>query len=70
MEQELEKQQKLAPRLLDSSSGSSESLKLSDLEDKKQYMLLCTGGIFIGKFLYINMTLEGEVFGSGDPERN
>lgn len=40
------------------------------LEDKKQFLLRCTEGIFQGKFLYINMTPDGEVFGSGDPELN
>ena len=30
----------------------------------------CTDGIFSGKFLYINTTPDGEVFGSGDPEEN
>jgi len=32
--------------------------------------LKCTDGIFSGKFLYINTTPDGEVFGSGDPEEN
>ena len=40
------------------------------LEDNKQYLLRCTDGIFQGKFFYINMTPEGEVFGSGDPDKN
>lgn len=29
----------------------------------------CTDGIFSGKFLYINTTEDGELFGSGDPEK-
>ena len=33
-------------------------------------MLKCTDGIFSGKFLFINTTPDGEVFGSGDPEVN
>jgi hypothetical protein len=33
-------------------------------------LLRCTQGIFSGKFLYINTTPDGEVFGSGDPEVN
>lgn len=31
-------------------------------------MLKCTDGIFLGKFIYINTTPDGELFGSGDPE--
>ena len=33
------------------------------------YLLKCTDGIFSGKFLYINTTPDGELFGSGDPEK-
>ena len=33
-------------------------------------MLKCTDGIFSGKFLFINKTPDGEVFGAGDPEEN
>ena len=46
---------------------------LRDLEtniDAKNYLLRCTDGIFSGKFLFINTTPEGEIFGSGDPEEN
>ena len=32
------------------------------------YLLKCTDGIFSGKFLYINTTPDGELFGSGDPD--
>ena len=32
-------------------------------------MLKCTDGIFSGKFLYINTTPDGELFGSGDPDK-
>lgn len=32
------------------------------------YVLKCTDGIFLGKFIYINTTPDGELFGSGDPE--
>lgn len=39
-------------------------------QENKQYLLRCTQGIFDGKFLYINKTPDGEVFGSGDPEVN
>lgn len=31
-------------------------------------MLKCTDGIYNGKFLFINTTPDGELFGSGDPE--
>lgn len=33
------------------------------------YLLKCTDGIFSGKFLFINTTPDGELFGSGDPEK-
>jgi hypothetical protein len=33
------------------------------------YLLKCTDGIFQGKFLYMNTTPEGELFGSGDPDK-
>lgn len=32
------------------------------------YILKCTDGIFVDKFLYINTTPDGELFGSGDPD--
>jgi FHA domain len=32
------------------------------------YLLKCTDGIFSGKFLFINTTPDGELFGSGDPD--
>jgi len=32
-------------------------------------VLRCTDGIFHNKFIYINTTPDGEVFGSGDPEK-
>lgn len=28
----------------------------------------CTDGIFKGKFLYLNTTPDGELFGGGDPD--
>jgi hypothetical protein len=31
-------------------------------------LLKCTDGIFSGKFLFINTTPDGELFGSGDPD--
>ena len=32
------------------------------------YILKCTDGMFKGRFLYVNTTPDGELFGSGDPE--
>ena len=49
--------------------------KLQELQDKDpntrnfyNYILKCTDGMFKGRFLYINTTPDGELFGSGDPE--
>ena len=40
-----------------------------DINDFYNYVLKCTdGNMFEGKFLYINTTPDGELFGSGDPE--
>ena len=33
------------------------------------YILKCTDGYYCGKFLYINTTPDGELFGSGDPDK-
>ena len=33
------------------------------------YLLKCTDGIFSGKFLFINTTPDGELFGAGDPDK-
>jgi hypothetical protein len=41
---------------------------LLDENGNCNYLLKCTDGIFSGKFLYINTTPDGELFGSGDPE--
>jgi hypothetical protein len=38
------------------------------LKDDKLYVLRCISGEFQGRFLYINITEEGEIFGSADPE--
>lgn len=46
------------------------SQKFASLSSIKQYLLRCTEGIFKGKFLFINITPDGEIFGSGDPEHN
>ena len=42
----------------------------NELYETKQYLLRCTDGFFQGKFLFMNTTPDGEVFGSGDPEKN
>lgn len=34
------------------------------------YVLRCIQGEYSGRFLFINMTEGGEVFGSADPEEN
>ena len=39
-----------------------------DTNDYYNYILHCTDGIFQGKFLYINTTPDGELFGAGDPD--
>ena len=60
----------LAP-LLSTLGGSGISFRsLEENLDGPHYLLKCTDGIFSGKFLYINTTPDGEVFGSGDPEEN
>lgn len=41
-----------------------------ELLDDKNYLLRCTQGEFKGRFLYINMSEGGEIFGSADPEEN
>ena len=51
-----------------SSGYSFKSLEQS--MDGPHYFLKCTDGIFMGRFLLINTTPDGEVFGSGDPEEN
>ena len=40
------------------------------INDQKHYSLRCTDGDFKGRFLYINLTDAGELFGSADPETN
>ena len=34
------------------------------------YVLRCIQGEYTGRFLFINMTEGGEVFGSADPDEN
>lgn len=50
--------------------GNGDSFKkLQEIQDKSDtnqyynYILKCTDGIFNGKFLYINTTPDGELFG-------
>lgn len=50
--------------------------KLQEIQDQSEftnnyynYVLKCTDGIFQGKFLYINTTPDGELFGSGNPDQ-
>ena len=45
-----------------------EQQKLGEINDHYNFTLKCTDGIFKGKFLYINTTPDGELFGSGDPD--
>ena len=60
----------LAP-LIDTQKHNGISLRsLEQTLDGKHYLLKCTDGIFSGKFLFINTTPDGEVFGSGNPEEN
>ena len=49
--------------------GNQDSKAFCELFDFKYYVLRCTDGIFEGKFLYLNMSNEGEIFGSGDPDK-
>lgn len=46
------------------------NFNFKDLLNEKLYVLRCTKGEFKGRFLYINMTEGGELFGSADPEEN
>lgn len=45
-------------------------IKPSQLPDQKHYSLRCIKGDFKGRFLYINLTEGGELFGSADPEEH
>jgi len=57
----------IAPNI---SEFSNVQERFSDLNEvgNHNYLLKCTDGIFCGKFLFINTTPDGELFGSGDPE--
>ena len=56
--------------------GNGDSYKsLLDLQNNEQdinlhynFILKCTDGMFKDKFLYINTTPDGELFGSGNPD--
>lgn len=46
---------------------NSQPISMSQVEELiVDYILRCVKGIFSGKFIYINLTSDGEVFGS-DP---
>jgi len=62
-------------QLIHHSFGNGETFKkLQENQDGQEtnnyynYVLKCTDGIFLGKFLFINTTPDGELFGSGNPE--
>jgi hypothetical protein len=50
--------------------SNNETFCFQHIDDDKLYVLRCTEGEFRGRFLYINMTAGGELFGSADPEEN
>ena len=62
--------------LVENFFGNGDTFKnLEQLQDAEQdinifynYVLKCTDGMFKGKFLYINTTPDGELFGGGDPD--
>ena len=57
--------------MIETQKGKGISFRsLEDSLEGKHYLLKCTDGIFDGKFLFINTTPDGEVFGSGNPEVN
>jgi hypothetical protein len=41
----------------------------AEINNYYNYVLKCTDGIFENKFIFINTTPDGELFGSGDPEQ-
>lgn len=61
---------------IDNFLGNGETFKrLQELQDMEpdvnhyyNYILKCTDGMFKGKFLYVNTTPDGELFGSGNPD--
>lgn len=64
----------VAPPIINYLSNGESFKKLQDIQNNSDsntfynYILKCTDGIFIDKFLYINTTPDGELFGSGDPD--
>ncbi len=65
----MEKKQEtaLAQNLIDVFNNGETFRDLSETGNYN-YLLKCTDGIFSGKFLFINTTPDGELFGSGDPD--
>lgn len=60
---------------IENSIGNGETFKkLQIIQDESEinnyynYVLKCTDGIFKDKFIFINTTPDGELFGSGNPE--
>lgn len=60
----------LAPLLSTLAPKNISFRSLEEHPETPHYLLKCTDGIFSGKFLFMNTTPDGEVFGSGDPEVN
>ena len=60
----------LAPLIATQKHSGISFRSLEETLEGKHYLLKCTDGIFSGKFLYINTTPDGEVFGSANPEEN
>lgn len=60
----------LAPLIATQKQSGVSFRSIEETLDGKHYLLKCTDGIFSGKFLFINTTPDGEVFGSGNPEEN
>ena len=60
----------MAPLLSTLKSTGLAFRSLEENLDGQHYLLKCTDGIFSGKFLFMNKTPDGEVFGCGDPEAN
>jgi hypothetical protein len=52
-------------RMLITTTTTTTTAKVDDVI--RDYVLRCTKGIFKGKFIYLNLTSDGETFGS-DPE--
>ena len=66
---------KVAPPILNFLGNGDSFKKMTEVQDNcmevndyYNYILRCTDGIFLGKFLFINTTPDGELFGAGDPD--